>query len=246
MEKKRKFRPDPKSTTLAFADGNNIKLWRTSDKQATGILKGHKYEVATIAFDPESRKLASVDTKGTIIIWDLKKGTKDHTITTDSSLEHIKALSFTGKNFLSIQMESSFFDDKQQKTWASEKHEHKKIYVGYERKWDLRKKTFDNKPAFLGRMPELLNSLKKKHGLLLKGKGVRNYEKVGNHKNDYITKLAFIENGNTLVVGTSLGRISLWDTKKGTKQENLQSKVKRSKCYEKREPKSSKGLTKVR
>ncbi|CAN6203962.1 unnamed protein product [Urochloa humidicola] len=71
-----------KGTLLAAAgDDDGIKLIATIDKTISKVLKGHKGSVTGLAFDPRNDYLASVDSFGTVIYWDLCIGGEARTLT---------------------------------------------------------------------------------------------------------------------------------------------------------------------
>uniref|UniRef100_J3MVR2 Uncharacterized protein n=2 Tax=Oryza brachyantha TaxID=4533 RepID=J3MVR2_ORYBR len=64
-----------KGTLLAAAgDDDGIKLIATIDNTISKVLKGHKGSVTGLSFDPRNDYLASIDTFGTVIFWDLCTG----------------------------------------------------------------------------------------------------------------------------------------------------------------------------
>ncbi|XP_019189746.1 PREDICTED: WD repeat and HMG-box DNA-binding protein 1 [Ipomoea nil] len=71
-----------KSGTMLAAAGDDegIKLINTIDGSVARVLKGHRGSVTGIAFDPKSEYLASVDSKGTVIHWELQSGRIIHTL----------------------------------------------------------------------------------------------------------------------------------------------------------------------
>lgn len=71
-----------KSGTLLAAAGDDegIKLINTVDGSISRVLKGHKGSVTGLAFDPHSEYLASIDSTGTVIYWELQSGTTLHTL----------------------------------------------------------------------------------------------------------------------------------------------------------------------
>ncbi|ONI08991.1 hypothetical protein PRUPE_5G211000 [Prunus persica] len=71
-----------KSGTLLAAAGDDegIKLINTIDGSISRVLKGHKGSVTGLAFDPHSEYLASIDSTGTVIYWELQSGTTLHTL----------------------------------------------------------------------------------------------------------------------------------------------------------------------
>ncbi|CAL5073973.1 unnamed protein product [Urochloa decumbens] len=71
-----------KGTLLAAAgDDDGIKLIATIDNTISKVLKGHKGSVTGLAFDPRNDYLASVDSFGTVIFWDLCIGGEARTLT---------------------------------------------------------------------------------------------------------------------------------------------------------------------
>lgn len=68
-------------TILAAAgDDDGIKLVNTIDGTIARVLKGHKGSVTSLAFDPKSEYLASLDSIGTVIYWELQSGTTVHVL----------------------------------------------------------------------------------------------------------------------------------------------------------------------
>lgn len=64
----------------AAGDDEGIKLINTIDGSIARVLKGHKGSVTGLAFDPNSEYLASVDSTGTVIYWELHSGRTLHTL----------------------------------------------------------------------------------------------------------------------------------------------------------------------
>ncbi|KAF8646040.1 hypothetical protein HU200_066003 [Digitaria exilis] len=70
-----------KGTLLAAAgDDDGIKLIATIDNTISKVLKGHKGSVTGLAFDPKNDYLASVDSFGTVMYWDLCIGGEARTL----------------------------------------------------------------------------------------------------------------------------------------------------------------------
>lgn len=71
-----------KSGTILAAAGDDegIKLVNTIDGTIARVLKGHKGSVTSLAFDPKSEYLASLDSVGTVIFWELQSGTTLHVL----------------------------------------------------------------------------------------------------------------------------------------------------------------------
>lgn len=62
------------SMLAAAGDDEGIKLINTVDGSIARVLKGHKGPVTGLAFDPNGEYLASLDSTGTVIIWELHSG----------------------------------------------------------------------------------------------------------------------------------------------------------------------------
>ncbi|CAM6122605.1 unnamed protein product [Calypogeia fissa] len=62
----------------AAGDDDEIKVISTADNSIAKKLKGHHAPVLSLAFDPKNEKLASVDSDGTVIFWNLESGAKIH------------------------------------------------------------------------------------------------------------------------------------------------------------------------
>lgn len=71
-----------KSGTILAAAGDDegIKLVNTIDGTIARVLKGHKGSVTSLAFDPKSEYLASLDSIGTVIYWELQSGNTIHVL----------------------------------------------------------------------------------------------------------------------------------------------------------------------
>ncbi|KAL5544857.1 hypothetical protein UlMin_008641 [Ulmus minor] len=71
-----------KSGTMLAAAGDDegIKLINTVDGSIARVLKGHKGPVTGLGFDPNSEYLASIDSTGTLIYWELNSGSTLHTL----------------------------------------------------------------------------------------------------------------------------------------------------------------------
>ncbi|KAK6153502.1 hypothetical protein DH2020_013141 [Rehmannia glutinosa] len=71
-----------KSGTILAAAGDDegIKLVNTIDGTIARVLKGHKGSVTSLAFDPKSEYLASLDSVGTVIYWELQSGSTLHVL----------------------------------------------------------------------------------------------------------------------------------------------------------------------
>ncbi|CAJ1975495.1 unnamed protein product [Sphenostylis stenocarpa] len=78
------------SMVAAAGDDEGIKLINTFDGTITRVLKGHKGSVTGLAFDPNGEYLASMDSTGTVILWELQSGKIIHNlkgITPDTGLD---------------------------------------------------------------------------------------------------------------------------------------------------------------
>lgn len=64
----------------AAGDDEGIKLINTVDGSIARVLKGHKGPVTGLAFDPKNEYLASLDSLGTVIYWELHSGNALHTL----------------------------------------------------------------------------------------------------------------------------------------------------------------------
>ncbi|GAB2289736.1 Protein ENHANCER OF LHP1 1 [Dionaea muscipula] len=62
------------SMLAAAGDDEGIKLINTIDGTVARVLKGHKGPVTCLGFDPNNEYLASVDSRGTVIYWELCSG----------------------------------------------------------------------------------------------------------------------------------------------------------------------------
>lgn len=66
------------SMLAAAGDDEGIKLINTIDGTISRVLKAHKGSVTGLAFDPNGEYLASMDSTGTVIYWELQSGTTMH------------------------------------------------------------------------------------------------------------------------------------------------------------------------
>ncbi|CAN4086211.1 unnamed protein product [Withania somnifera] len=64
----------------AAGDDEGIKLINAIDGSIARVLKGHRGSITGIAFDPKSEYLASVDSIGTVILWELQSGNTIHVL----------------------------------------------------------------------------------------------------------------------------------------------------------------------
>ncbi|KAG5522671.1 hypothetical protein RHGRI_034720 [Rhododendron griersonianum] len=68
------------SMLAAAGDDEGIKLINTIDGSIARVLKGHRGSVTGLGFDPKSEYLASLDSAGTVIVWELQSGRALHTL----------------------------------------------------------------------------------------------------------------------------------------------------------------------
>ncbi|GAV56511.1 WD40 domain-containing protein/DUF3639 domain-containing protein, partial [Cephalotus follicularis] len=68
------------SILAAAGDDEGIKLINTIDGSIWRLLKGHKGSVTGLAFDPNGAYLASIDSIGTLVIWELQSGNVLHNL----------------------------------------------------------------------------------------------------------------------------------------------------------------------
>ncbi|KAL8130298.1 hypothetical protein V2J09_019453 [Rumex salicifolius] len=68
------------SILAASGDDEGIKLINTVDGTFARVLKGHRGSVTCLAFDPNNEYLASADSKGTVIVWELESGSILHNL----------------------------------------------------------------------------------------------------------------------------------------------------------------------
>lgn len=68
------------SILAAGGDDEGIKLVNTVDGSIARVLKGHKGSVTCLAFDPKNEYLASLDSIGTVIYWELQSGSTLHVL----------------------------------------------------------------------------------------------------------------------------------------------------------------------
>ncbi|XVF54505.1 hypothetical protein PTKIN_Ptkin05aG0185600 [Pterospermum kingtungense] len=66
------------SMLAAAGDDEGIKLINTIDGSIARVLKGHRGPVTGLAFDPNGEYLASIDSIGTVIYWELQSGRTLH------------------------------------------------------------------------------------------------------------------------------------------------------------------------
>lgn len=64
----------------AAGDDEGIKLINTVDGSIARVLKGHKGPITGLEFDPNNEYLASIDSIGTVIFWELQSGRALHTL----------------------------------------------------------------------------------------------------------------------------------------------------------------------
>lgn len=88
----------------AAGDDDGIKLIATIDNTISKVLKGHKGSVTGLSFDPKNDYLASVDSFGTVIYWDVCIGGEARTLTrvaptfrSDNSVKNVLSWSPDGQ-----------------------------------------------------------------------------------------------------------------------------------------------------
>ncbi|KAK7281795.1 hypothetical protein RIF29_10075 [Crotalaria pallida] len=68
------------SMLAAAGDDESIKLINTVDGSIARVLKGHKGSVTGLSFDPNGEYFTSMDSTGTVIIWELHSGRIHHNL----------------------------------------------------------------------------------------------------------------------------------------------------------------------
>lgn len=68
------------SLLAAAGDDEGIKLINTIDGSIVRVLKGHKGPVTGLDFNPNGELLASLDSNGTVLCWELQSGTVSYTL----------------------------------------------------------------------------------------------------------------------------------------------------------------------
>nr|CAD1839418.1 unnamed protein product [Ananas comosus var. bracteatus] len=68
------------SLLAAAGDDDGIKLIATIDNTISKVLKGHRGSVTSLSFDPKNEFLASMDSFGTVVYWELSSGKPLHTL----------------------------------------------------------------------------------------------------------------------------------------------------------------------
>ncbi|CAN8268394.1 unnamed protein product [Cochlearia groenlandica] len=68
------------SLLAAAGDDEGIKLINTIDGSIARVLKGHKGPVTGLDFDPNGELLASLDSTGTVLCWELQNGVVSYTL----------------------------------------------------------------------------------------------------------------------------------------------------------------------
>ncbi|XP_020102596.1 WD repeat and HMG-box DNA-binding protein 1 [Ananas comosus] len=68
------------SLLAAAGDDDGIKLIATIDNTISKVLKGHRGSVTSLSFDPKNEFLASMDSSGTVVYWELSSGKPLHTL----------------------------------------------------------------------------------------------------------------------------------------------------------------------
>lgn len=73
------FSPDGKTLacgSCAVNDSHRVLLWDVETGKVSAALKGHTKGVYSVAFSPDGKMLASSSWDDTIILWDVKAGSK--------------------------------------------------------------------------------------------------------------------------------------------------------------------------
>ncbi len=85
--------PDGQVAISGTAEGD-IRMWRTSDGQATATLKGHQAAVLALAISPDGRRLASAGADCRVRVWDLGSGQCLQTVTEHH--DRVRSVAFSG------------------------------------------------------------------------------------------------------------------------------------------------------
>ena len=92
--------PDGQLAASGTAEGD-IRMWRTSDGQATATLKGHQGAVLALALSPDGKLLASAGADHAVRVWDLKSGQCRQTIAEHHDKVRSVAFSSDGRRTVS-------------------------------------------------------------------------------------------------------------------------------------------------
>jgi WD40 repeat protein len=92
--------PDGEVAIAGTAEGD-IRLWRTSDGQATTTLKGHQGAVLSLVLSPDGKLLASAGADHSVRVWDLKSGQCLQTIAEHQDKVRSVAFSSDGSRIVS-------------------------------------------------------------------------------------------------------------------------------------------------
>ncbi|MEX0678198.1 MAG: hypothetical protein WD063_14035 [Pirellulales bacterium] len=67
---------DVAAQRVPAGDDNAVRLWDAASGRLVRELKGHGHAVASVAFSPDSRRLATGSFDGTLRLWDVERGTE--------------------------------------------------------------------------------------------------------------------------------------------------------------------------
>ena len=84
-----KFSPDRKVIASCSSNDEDVRLWDPQTGKVTARLDGHKRWAYTVAFSPDSHKLASGDLDGMVIVWDVRTKAKIYTLKAGSAVADV-------------------------------------------------------------------------------------------------------------------------------------------------------------
>jgi WD40 repeat protein len=91
----------PTTQAAGQGSGPDIKLWDVTTGQHTATLKGHTLTVASVAFCPDGKTLASGSADRTIQLWDVTTGKNTATLQGHSDFIYSVVFSPDGKTLAS-------------------------------------------------------------------------------------------------------------------------------------------------